>query len=119
MSSNSMKHKRMLLLFLLLVVSLVGTGGICTTEKAKPVILERDCIERFVGLDYALVIRYTVRNDGDSGYIKVVGVITNSGRYQKEARFYLNEGQSYSGELVFTKPTIWETYGYSVGAFAE
>ena len=113
--SNKTRSIALLLAIILLTLT---TGGTCT-EKAKPVILERDMVERFVGLDYALVVRYTVRNDEAAGYVKVIAVVTNSGRYQKDARIYLNEGEARSGEFVFTKPTIWETYGYSVAAYAD
>ena len=118
---GQVNNKSCLALFLLLGLILglmLGSGATCT-RKADPIILEKDCISRVIDWDYALVLRYVVRNDGEDGMVKVIGEIRDGGYYRKDVTIYLYKGQTYSGELVFTKPTIWGSYTWTLTAHAD
>jgi len=86
------------------LIFIIGVGYLVfpVVFGPKPEIVTRDAHEGFEGLNYVYFIDVTVKNNGESGYVKIFAEINGAGRYEKQdRRIYLGCDESKQETFAF------------------
>lgn len=116
-----MKKLIIVLLILLILVNL----GCCAEIKSAfglgpdPEVVGMDSSGGLSGFDYVVTVDCQVRNNGESGYIKVYATLQNGGYWKKERVVYVASGQTVTLEILFREPRLLDLSSYRYRVWAE